>query len=269
MVAHSGRRGLSVLLGLILMAEFLAHSLALAGPPEDYRLIWGDDFELGFLDSTKWSVGVRERDNAQQTREAIAVYNGVLHIGIYTSMGRHFTGFLTTPRLFSTRDGYFEARVRFRGVSGAWCAFWLQSPLFGRRIGVPRESGVEVDVVEYRKHNRKGGDISDSVEFNLHWDGYGAFRKSVGEVWRSKATLEAEWHTYAVLSSPEGFNFFVDGVSQWRTDRVSTEAQQEIRLTCEIRDNSWAGEIPSGGFGEKGSSEVGMDVDWVRVWGRS
>lgn len=39
-----------------------------------------------------------------------------------------------------------------------------------------------------------------------------------------------------------------------------------IKLTYEVRDASWAGAIPAGGYGPRGRSTTRMRVDWVRVW---
>src|SRR5262249_48597720 len=41
-----------------------------------------------------------------------------------------------------------------------------------------------------------------------------------------------------------------------------------IYLTSEVQNDSWAGPIPTDGYGNLESSDTKMVVDWVRVWRR-
>lgn len=251
-----------VLFGVLVFAV----SRIAAGAPDGYELIWRDEFEGNSLNLDSWTVGTQKRDDALQAAEAISVSDGTLRIRTYTTAGLHYTGFLTTAKRLSRRYGFFEARILFRGAPGEWCAFWLQSPSYGREVGSPSRSGVEVDIVEHRVADKGGRDVSHSVAFNLHWDGYGKDHKQAGSFWRSLGPLNSSWHTYAVLWTPDGFRFLVDGIERWQSGAAVSDVPQDVRLTCEVRDDSWAGPIPKGGYGSRDLSLIGMDVDWVRVW---
>ena len=104
---------------------------------------------------------------------------------------------------------------------------------------------------------------------NLHWDGYTKDHKRIGSSekpnWLSPS-LQNNWHTYAVLWTPTQYTFYLDDVAEWSTTTPISQVPEHVRLTCEVRDHSWAGVIPKEGYGPLGKSKTGMDVDWVRVW---
>jgi beta-glucanase (GH16 family) len=240
-----------------------------APPRAGYRLVWHDEFDGPALDTAKWTVYAGQRRNAQNAADAVAVAGGVLTITTYTDDGTHFTGFLDTAGKFLTTYGWFEARVRFESSPGEWGAFWIQSPTMGNPVGDVGAAGAEIDVVEHRATDGAGVDISNSYGINLHWDGYGAAHQHAGGVGAppaGAAPLQGNWHTYAVLWTPERYTFFLDGVEQWETREGVSRRPEFIKLTCEVQDASWAGHIPAGGYGPRGRSRTRMQVDWVRVW---
>lgn len=236
--------------------------------PHGASLVWQDEFSGIELDSRKWIVGTAFRDSARQTADAVKVDQGILKITSYSRPGGHSTGFLSTQGLFETAFGFFEAKIRFHDSPGEWCAFWIQSPTIGKPIGDPRLAGVEVDIAEHRATDERGADLRNYVVMNLHWDGYLADHKQVGAGVHGPLAvpLQNGWHTYAVQWTPSFYVFYLNGVKTWETSAAVSHRSQFLRLTCEIRDKSWAGRIPALGYGNLGQSSTGMDVDWVRVW---
>jgi len=241
----------------------------LAAPLLGYRLVWHDEFDGTALDTTKWTAYAGPRRHATNTPDAVTVADGLLTIATYTEGGVHRTGFMDTAGRFLTAYGWFEARLRFESSPGEWGAFWLQSPTMGNPVDDVAAAGAEIDVAEHRSSDASGRDISNTYSINVHWDGYGAAHKHVGGEGAppSGATpLQAGWHTYAVLWTPEGYAFFLDGVRQWSTESGVSRRPEFIKVTCEVQDSSWAGTIPAGGYGSRGASATRMQVDWVRVW---
>jgi beta-glucanase (GH16 family) len=239
-------------------------------PPSGYALVWEDDFEGTRLDPSSWTALAGRRRDAVSTPDAVAVSGGVLTISTYTDGdGIHRTGFINTEGKLEARYGYFEARIRFNDAPGSWCAFWLTAPTVGKPLGDPGAAGVEIDVVEHRVTDQSGWDaLRDMVAVNLNWDGYDANKKNVQRVLPlpDGSPVQGFWHTYAVLWTPDGYVFYVDGLRLWSTAAALSHRAENLHLTCEVDDASWAGYVPAAGYGARGASVARMDVDWVRVW---
>jgi beta-glucanase (GH16 family) len=238
-------------------------------PPAGYRLVLDEQFDGNALDASRWTPMNAIRRDALTTPAAVAVSGGVLTLTTSTEAGVHQTGFVTTDGKFLARYGYFEARIRFNDAPGSWCAFWLLSPTVGEPRGDPGRAGAEIDVIEHRVTDQSGWtELADLVQVAINWDGYDANRKNVNKVLPlpGGARVQGEWHTYAVLWTSEEYTFYADGVALWTTSTAVSHVAQDVRLTCEVLDGSWAGDVPKGGYGPRGVSTTRMEVDWVRAW---
>jgi beta-glucanase (GH16 family) len=238
-------------------------------PPAGYTLALDEPFDGTALDRSLWTALDGPRRDARATPEAVTVSGGVLTITTSTEDGVHETGFVSTEGRFLQRYGYFEARIRFRDAPGGWCAFWLLSPTVGIPKGDPGRAGTEIDVVEHRVTDQAGWDaLADMVQAAINWDGYGADRRNVNNVAAlpDGGRVQGAWRTYSVLWTPESYTFYVDGTPFWSTTTAISHVAQDVRLTCEVDDATWAGNVPAGGYGPRGVSTTGMEVDWVRAW---
>lgn len=238
-------------------------------PPAGYSLVFADEFDGTVLDTTVWTPLEEQRRDALSTADAAAVRNGLLTVTTWTERGTHYTGFLSTAGKFEARYGYFEARIRFHSSPGSWCAFWLLSPSVGVPLGDPGTAGTEIDVVEHRVTDQSGWDaLADMVAFNINWDGYDEHWKNVQRVVAlpDGAPVQGVWHTYGVLWTETEYTFYVDHVPLWTTSTAVSHRAQDLRLTCEVDDATWAGDVPTGGYGSRATSVTKMEVDWVRAW---
>ncbi len=238
-------------------------------PPPGYRLAWADEFGGSALDPGKWAALTGTRRDGVMTADAAEVRDGVLTITTYTQGGQHRTGFLTTEGRYQASMGYVEARIKFAGTAGSWCAFWLNAATNGKPIGDPARAGVEIDVVEHRVVDQGGWTaLKDMVALNLNWDGYGPERQNRQRVvpLPDGAPVQGAWHTYGVLWTEKGYTFYVDGMELWTIDEAVSRRGEAIYVTCEVEDGTWAGSIPPGGFGTRQASQTRMQVDWVRAW---
>jgi beta-glucanase (GH16 family) len=241
----------------------------LPAPRPGYRLVWHDEFDGSTLDTAAWTAYAGPRRDARNTPDAVTVADGLLTITTYTDTGAHFTGFLDTAGKRLWTYGWIEARVRFASSPGEWAAFWMSSPALGNPVGDPGAAGAEIDIAEHRARDAAGTDISNSYVANVHWDGYGADHKHDGGGGAPPAgavPLEGGWHIYALLWTPSGYEFFLDGVRQWATAAGLSHRPEFLKLTCEVQQDSWAGAIPAAGYGPRELSATRMQVDWVRVW---
>jgi beta-glucanase (GH16 family) len=243
---------------------------AAAAPAGIGALVWSDEFNGTSLDATKWSVnepGVW--GDAINSASSASVANGALTITTYTdpASGKNYAAVLGTQGRYLTTYGYFESRIKFSSSPGMWSAFWLESPTVGKPIGDPVTAGVEIDVTEHRATDDVGASITGRYNTALHWDGYGADHKFVSHLNGPVAGLgNGSWHTYGLWWNPQGYTFYLDDVPMWTKSSPLSAAAEYMLLSSEVQDNSWAGFIPSGGYGSLAASTTNMQVDYVHVY---
>jgi len=248
--------------------EELENRLVLSPPGSGWQLSFEDTFQGTALDPSIWRVDTAPRRNAINTASAISVDNGFLTITTYTSGGTHYTGFIDIRNAFHAAFGYWEARIKFQDTQGQWSAFWIESPTIGNPIGDPATAGAEIDIVEHRRVDGNGVDVSNKAQNTLHWDGYGAYHRSVGQLSNNPTgtSLQGNFHTYGLLWTPDRYVYYVDGIQVWTTNQAVSHRSEYMLLTSEVENNSWAGHIPTGGYGSLATSTTKMTVNWVRVW---
>ena len=247
----------------------LEDRLVLSPPGGGWQLQWADEFNGTTLDTSRWRIYTGPRRDAINTASAISVGGGNLTITTYTSNGTHYTGFIGTDIGFLGTYGYWEARIKFQDSPGMWSAFWDQSPTMGNPIGNPGLAGTEIDTMEHRVHDSTDHDISNKGQSTIHWDGYGTYHQSVSSGLvnnPSSPSLQGNFHLYAFQWSPDRYQFYIDGIQIWSTTQAVSQRSEFIYLTSEVQNNSWAGHIPTGGYGSLASSQTKMIVDYVRVY---
>lgn len=245
-------------------------STATAAAPSGYSPSWADEFNGSSMDTNKWHYRyLGPRHDGVNVTDAVAVGNGNLTISTYTvdsgASVQHRTGMIGTQNLFQQQYGYFEASIDFNGSPSVQQAFWLQSPTYGNPIGDPGTAGTEIDIVEHRATNSSLTDISDKVSSALHWDGYGTYHQAVSQL-SADLGLGTGFHTYAVEWTPTSYTYYIDDVPRWTVYQAISNRDEYIILSAEVKDNSWSGQIPAGGYGSLENTNTKMIVDYVRVY---
>jgi beta-glucanase (GH16 family) len=248
----------------------LEDRVVLSPPGSGWQMLWADEFNGTSLDTSKWAVATGPRRDAVNTASAISEGGGYLTITTYTSGGTHYTGFIGTYNSFKATYGYWEASIAFQDSPGEWSAFWDQSPTIGNPIGNPAVAGTEIDTVEHRVTDG-ASDLSNKAQSTIHWDGYGADHKSVSSGLVNNPggpSLQGNFHLYGLQWGPSGYQFYIDGTQIWSTTQAVSHRSEFIYLSSEVQNNSWAGSVPAGGYGDLATSQTKMIVDYVRVWQR-
>lgn len=191
-----------------------------------------DNFSGDKLDRSKWNVVVTgwTVNNEQQayvdSSSAIYIAHGteaegspdgalVLEAnyrpGFTTKEGKKFdftSGRIDTRGKFEFSTGTASARMKLPEGTGFWPAFWL--------LGTGRwpDTG-EIDIME----NVGEGDWTSVA---LHGPGYSGETPLVNKAFFTGSDA-SKWHVYSVDWRPEGFIFYVDGVTVYRATRVMIE----------------------------------------------
>ena len=120
-------------------------------------------------------------------------------------------------------------------------------------VGDPAGGGVEIDVCEHRRVDGSGSNIDGRVHHALHWDGYEDDHKSKSES-SGYLNLGTGFHTYGLEWTESYYNFYVDNRLTWHVTEPISQRTQYFKLSSEVRDDSWAGSIPPGGYGDLSTS---------------
>lgn len=257
-------------LGFAGLASCLISLTARATPPAGYYLVWGDEFNGTSLDTTKWDFWeLGTWGNAINVTNAVTVNGSNLVITTYTSGGNNYTAMLASDQHFQPRYGYYEASIKWGDTNGMWSAFWLRSPTMGNWLNDAYVSGAEFDACEHRYVGiYETNYIANIVSDNIHWDGYGAAEKSAGSP-NVGNNLQTGFHTYGFLWNQGTYNFSIDGSEVWNgTPAPLFGSGAYILLSSQVNDTqtTWAGYIPSGGYGSQAASTVKMTVDYFRYY---
>lgn len=184
------------------------------------RVIFSDDFDLGYLDTTKWTQeagNVVSASPAVNDPDNLSVQDGMLKLTCKKSKTYQdgtaqysFTGAsLNTCGKFEFGIGTrVEARVRFDHAIGQWGAFWLLggSRFFEHAVdpAVIWPQGGEIDIFEY--YNGNG-----TVETTLHYLGQ-SYEHQESEVLKRYGLDWTQWHIIRMDFADDRLDFFVDDV---------------------------------------------------------
>ena len=238
--------------------------------PNSWKVAFEDQFEGFSLDTTKWSyrqLGLLNpgRTKAESSESAVSVENGALKLGMLENPARpgyYLNGHVSTEATYHFTYGVAAARVKFQKPRGMHGAFWMQAPTFGAVPGDAKQSGSEIDAVEYFGSTYPDGGMA-SLTYYKDKDGNSA--KTGGMQTDATDALEkgdAWWKKYHVFSvewTPDAYIFRIDGRESFRqTENIS--GMPEF-LVLSLLSSDW--ELPDL---DKSQIPTDMKVDWVRVY---
>jgi beta-glucanase (GH16 family) len=274
--------GVVLIAGLVLLLTNVLSSSGSSVPPPPptagLKLVWSDEFNgpAGSAPSARrWHLAVGRYGSADHEQEIFTSKransqldgNGDLVItaratGPGIPQTRSYTSArLDTSRLFSTRYGVIEARMKLPPGRGLWDAFWLLGDDYPQ-VGWPRAG--ELDVMEAL------GQEPGTVQGHIHGPVTGASGQyQVGFVKRLSRPLTDSFHTYGVSWAPNSVSWFLDGKVYGKATPTSLRPNADWVFNAPFHlilnlsvGGDWAG--PPDANTPFPASTV---VDWVRVYG--
>jgi len=252
--------------------------------PEDYTLVFNDEFGGLTLDPSRWNtalpwgpditindelqyyadvLGDTGADAGRVERSPFSFDGETLTIAATevadapdTPEGRRaaangltwLSGVLTTADKFDFTYGYVEVRVDLPAGQGLWPSVWM--------LGAePVDLRPQLYVME-----RDGG-RPDSLFHNYEYVDAGGDLRSPGQFEVVESGLSEGFHTIGVSWSPEEFLFFLDGVPRYRIVGEDVSSQDMYLALPFAVGGSWPGD-PDGTT----PSPAAWTIDYVRVW---
>ena len=268
--------------------NFLMPPPLLAAPPPGYYLVWDSEFTGSSLDTTKWGYRLPGvfRDG-YNTPNAVSFNGSNLVITTYTANGTNYTCMLYAENKFESKYGYWESSVQWSDSNGEWSAFWMLAPNYSLStaqaeacpdINDPPTWGQEIDICEHRFVNGPSDtydNISPYIQVNLHWNvDTNGEEDNVDDpgspLVPSSGGLQNGFHTYGFLWTSTTYSFLIDG-SQVYSNITTTPVMHCVEyplLSSAVDDTSttWAGYIPTGGYGSQATSATKLSVAYVRYY---
>jgi beta-glucanase (GH16 family) len=224
--------------------------------PENYRLIFQDDFNGSELDTSLWNYRQENvlRHGSVVLRANVIVGDGMVRLVAGREGNVYSSAMISTENSHWWKYGYFECRARLNRSPGPTASFWLQSPAIGA-TNDPGKDGTEVDVFEYNLNS--GG--KDLIQHNLHWNGYGANHQTTGSKEHIEGISEG-WHVFGLLWTSGEYIVYVDGVERARTAKAVSHREEYVVLSNLVTDDGFGGDRSAGTYPDY------FDVDYVKIY---
>lgn len=240
--------------------------------PEDYALVWSDEFSRdGLPDTAKWAYDTsmnkqgwhnREQQYYSSARaESAAVRDGKLVITARKEDrseaqdwgGQHYSSArLVTRGLRDWTYGFFEIRARLPCAKGSWPAIWmLNTPLIW-------PAGGELDIMEHV--GKEPGRVFSTVHTTAGSGGSGSGAATqVNDACTAFHTYQMHWTERQVSFGIDGKSHFVYANPGSGPDQWPFSAPQFLILNIAI-GGYLGGEVDDSSF------PLSMEIDYVRVY---
>jgi len=163
-----------------------------------------------------------------------------------------------SPRYHAWRYGYFETRMKWQPLEGAWPAVWL-IPVQAAVDNAPHESG-EIDIFE-----GQGSEPHTFFGTIHHWNGAHHLASSSprNHFPLPSTTNFSEFHTYGLLWEPGRVTWYFDDRPLHSEATYDIFDQQDYFLILGMQEGShWK----SGDLTGVTADSLSLTIDWVRVW---
>jgi beta-glucanase (GH16 family) len=163
-------------------------------------------------------------------------------------------------RFHAWRYGYFEARMKWDVVTGAWPALWLipvEDATGGATYNGVKQSG-EIDIFEGQ------GDHPHDFYGTIHvWVNL-KDNASKENRFRLPASVNfSDYHTYGLLWTPGKVTWYFDDQALHSETTPAVFDKQKYFLVLSMQEGvNWKSGVLSGVNWDK----IALYVDWVRVW---
>ena len=239
---------------------------------EDRVLIFEDDFNGTELDTSKWSIEIRddgcgnnEIQDYVESQVSISNSNLVLTATKVTDE-QWLSGRINSNDKIEIKFGRIEAKIKMDAYQGYWQAFWLLGADHyensGKTIeGVAWPNCGEIDIIEHIG-------AATRVQSCYHCMTDSGYRGGSSVILRSGAVDMTQYHVYAVEWVDGKMEYSVDGVvyGTHDVDDLTYNGSNPFSKAYYIIFNFAIGGTLGGLVGSTTPTTSNMYVDWVRAY---
>jgi hypothetical protein len=242
-------------------------TVASPGPPDlaGYKVVFSEDFDSPSVSPTgdgnyAWYNGIWWEKPSPAANISIA--DSVLVLNWTKGQTPNDTSITTLSRDathgHSWRYGYFEVRMRWDTVPGAWPAIWLM-PVQHANDHTVKEAG-ELDIFE-----GQGATPHTFYGTIHHWtNGEDANNNKKSNYFELPKTVDmSQYHVYGLLWRPGLVTWYFDNQPLFSANTYSVFDAQDYYLIIGSQEGlDWT----YGDLSGVSSSKIAVNVDWARVW---
>lgn len=199
------------------------------------------------------------KDSARGDQKCVARKDGK-STGTYAY---RVNGHIGTQNAVSFKYGFAAARIKMHKSRGQHGGFWMQPQTSVPGATNPKETGAEIDVIEYFGDGSKTGGLTSFI-YSKNSKGQdvktGSWIKNPESFLKNrKDDWWKSYHVFSVEWTPKMYVFRIDGKETWRT-KVGVSGQPQYPILSLLSSDY---EIHYGGDKQLPQH---MNVDWVRLW---
>ncbi len=245
-----------------------------------WRLVWQDEFNGNRLDTSRWTILVREQSKHNERQyyvpDEVSIGEGILRIRsrvrTYGSM-KYTSGRLDTKGKFAPVYGRFEIRAKLPGGKGLWPAHWLypqnrdwrmerlmaDEVAKGNERLIPEERPwyTEIDIMEFLGHER------NILYGTHHFYSFDGQKRTSSGTWRGSVDYTKDFHVYVLEWEPDSLRWYIDGQLLHATTDGVPHAPHYLILNTAV-GGAWPGDPDSTTVFPQYH-----DIDYVRVYQRT
>ncbi len=236
--------------------------------PQNYKLVWSDEFNDSTLNQSNWTYeignnngwGNGELEYYTNRVQNCSEHNGILNITAqkenYYNYGYTSTRIKTQGK-FLISYGKIEARMKLPFGQGIWPAFWMLGDNINQ-VGWPKCG--EIDIMEMIG----GQGRENTAHGSAHWSG-GDYTKAYT---LSSGTFADAFHVYDITWTPTQIIWHVDGIT-YNTLDITPSGLSAFQKTFFIILNLAVGGGWPGYPDNTTTFPQTLQVDYVRVYADS
>ena len=249
----------------------------------DWKLVWEDDFDKGFLDTSHWArIGLftspqwkvpvdrwkevtgcfryisATDDRVVQFDEDNILLRGIINPDTITGDPRpYLTGGIYSWNKFAFQYGRIEIRAKLDPAYGAWPAIWMLS----EKDIYPDQHNGEMDIVERLNHD----DFAYQTTHNHYTI---TLKQDVPKKFTTAMINPDDFNVYSVSWYPDKLVYAINGVKSYEYPKVPGAGtyqwpfdQPFYLLIDQQLEGNWPGKIT-----KPEELPINMTVDWVRLY---
>jgi hypothetical protein len=173
-------------------------------------------------------------------------------------------GHISTDGKRSFLYGFAAARIKFQPRRGQHGSFWMMPASQAASEGSPKQTGAEIDVIEWFGNAHPDGGLTSFVHYWPDNQKAGTTSTKVGGFVQNTPRFGEDWaakyHVFSVEWTPQRYIFRIDGKETFRTSK-GVSGQPEFLILSLL-----SSDYELGYLGGEDKLPQSMKVDWVRFW---